>query len=233
VPQAVSSWPSECNVLPSKLIGGTRCGSIYMKLAKRQGTKSTIRFSAQLSRPTATEKIGSWVSLTLPKNASAKLPSRGMTTVEGTIDGFPFRAALEPNSKGSQLLRVNKDMQDAARADAGDTVTVEITRAGEEPETRVPTDLRKALAATPLAQASWADITPIARRDWIIWISSAKQPETRSRRIEKACAMLASGKRRVCCFGGINWLMKNHGTTGGICLQLPKSESAARKGKSA
>jgi uncharacterized protein DUF1905 len=130
-----------------------------MKLAKLQETKATIRFSAKLFRPKATEKIGSWTLLILPKNASAKLPSRGMTMVEGTINGFPFRAALEPNGKGSHWLRVNKAMHDAG-ADAGDTVTVEITRAGEEPETRVPMDLRKALAAAPLAQALWADITP-------------------------------------------------------------------------
>ena len=184
-----------------------------MKLAKQQETKSSIRFSAKLFRRKANENIGSWTLLTLPKNASGELPSRGMTMVEGTINGFPFRAALEPNGKGSHWLRVNKAMHDAAGADAGDTVTVEITRAGEEPETRVPMDLRKALAAAPLAQALWADITPIARRDWILWISSAKQPETRRRRIEKACAMLASGKRRVCCFGGIKWLMKNHATS--------------------
>src|SRR5580700_10586033 len=149
-----------------------------MKLAKRQETKSTIRFSARLFRPQATEKIGSWTLLTLPKNASAKLASRGTTMVEGTINGFPFRSALEPNGKGSHWLRVNKTMRDAAGADDVDTVTVEITRAGEEPESRVPMDLRKALAATPLAQAGWMDITPMARRDWIFSISSAKQPET-------------------------------------------------------
>ena len=194
-------------------------------MPKREENKSTIRFSAKLFRPKATENIGLWTLLTLPKNASAKLPSRGMTIVEGTINGFPFRAALEPNGKGSHWLRVNKAMHDAAGADAGDTVTVEITRAGEEPETRVPIDLRKTLAAAPLAQALWADITPIARRDWILWISSAKQPETRRNRVEKACAMLASGKRRVCCFGGIKWLMKNHATSGGIWLQLPNSKN--------
>jgi hypothetical protein len=138
-------------------------GDVY-QMAKRQENKSTIRFSAKLFRPKATENIGSWTILTLPKNASAKLPSRGMTMVEGTINGFPFRAALEPNGKGSHWLRVNKAMHDAAGADAGDTVTVEITRAGEEPETRLPMDLRKALAAAPLAQALWTDITPIARR---------------------------------------------------------------------
>ena len=196
-----------------------------MKIAKVKEAKSTIRFSAKLLRPKAAEKIGSWTLLTLPKNASAKLPSRGMTMVEGTINGFPFRAALEPQGKASHWLRVNKALHDAAGADAVDTVTVEITRAGEEPEIRVPMDLRKALAAAPQAQALWADITPIARRDWILWISSAKQPETRRRRIEKACAMLASGKRRVCCFGGIKWLMKNHATSGGIWLQLPPSKN--------
>jgi hypothetical protein len=143
-----------------------------------------------------------------------------MTMVEGTINSLPFRAALEPNGKGSHGLRVNKAMHDAAGTDAGDTVTVEITRAGEEPEIRVPADLRQALAAAPPAQASWADITPLARRDWIFSISTARQPETRRRRIEKACDMLASGKRRLCCFPGIKWLMKktqNHAECGFHC----------------
>src|ERR1700674_4358654 len=153
-----------------------------MKLAKLQETKSTIRFSAKLFRPKATEKIGSWTLLTLPRNASAKLPSRGMTMVEGTINGFPFRAALEPNGKGSHWLRVNKTLHDVAGADAGDTGTVEIARAGEEPEIRIPMDLRQALAAAPRAQALWASITPIARRDWIFSISTARQLETRRRR---------------------------------------------------
>jgi hypothetical protein len=194
-----------------------------MKLAKAPKTSSTIRFSAALFPPTATEKIASWTLLTLPRNASAKLPSRGMTMVEATINAFPFRAALEPDGKGSHSLKVNQTMLDAVGADAGDTVTVEITRVGEEPEHRVPMDLLKALAADPRAQASWADITPMARRDWIFSISTAKQPETRRRRIEKACDMLASGKRRLCCFPGIKWLMKENAKSCGMWLPLPKS----------
>jgi uncharacterized protein YdeI (YjbR/CyaY-like superfamily) len=72
--------------------------------------------------------------------------------------------------------------------------------AGEESKPRVPTDLRKALAATARAKAQWRDLRPIARRDFISWIESAKQPETRRRRIERACSMLAAGKRRPCCY---------------------------------
>jgi uncharacterized protein YdeI (YjbR/CyaY-like superfamily) len=66
--------------------------------------------------------------------------------------------------------------------------------AGEE--LRVPTDLRKALAVTPMAKAQWSDLTPIERRDFISWMDSAKHPETHRRRIEKACSKLAAGKRR-------------------------------------
>ena len=195
-----------------------------MKPATLRETKSTIRFRATLFPPRANENTESWI-LTLPKNASAKLPSRGMTMVEGTINSFPFRAALEPDGKGSHCLTVNKSMRDAAGADAVDTVTLEITRAGEEPEMRVPPDLRKALAAAPLAQEGWEDITPMARRDWIFSISSAKQPETRRRRIEKACDMLASGKRRLCCFPGIKWMMKENAKSCGMWLPLPNSQN--------
>src|SRR5204863_10142734 len=70
--------------------------------------------------------------------------------------------------------------------------------AGEE--LRLPTDLGKAFAAAPKAKAQWKDLTPIARRDFISWIDSAKQEETRRRRIERACSMLAAGKRRPCCY---------------------------------
>jgi hypothetical protein len=163
-------------------------------------TVSKIRFKAKLFRPLEGEKGESWTFLTLPKDASAKLPSRGMTAIEGTINGFAFQAVLEPDGQKSHWLRVDRKLGEAAGADAGDVVTLEIAPAADEPEPTVPADLRKALAAAPKARALWSDITPIARRDWILWITSAKQAETRERRIKNACSMLAAGKRRVCCF---------------------------------
>ncbi|MDB5204755.1 MAG: rane protein [Candidatus Taylorbacteria bacterium] len=75
-------------------------------------------------------------------------------------------------------------------------------------EIKVPLDLDKALKAHPKAFAQWKDNTPLARRDWVLWLDTAKKEETRVRRIEKAISMLSSGKKRICCFGGINWLIK-------------------------
>ncbi len=162
---------------------------------------SKIRFSATLFRPAATAKAVSWTFLTLPKEASAKLPSRAMTSVEGTLNTFPFRATLEPDGQGGHWLKVDRKMREAAGAIAGDVVMLEIAPVAEEPEPRVPADLRIALAAAqPKVRDVWSDITPIARRDFVHWIVSAKQAATRARRIENACDMLAKGKRRPCCF---------------------------------
>ncbi|MEP6775695.1 MAG: YdeI/OmpD-associated family protein [Chloroflexota bacterium] len=159
---------------------------------------STIRFEAELFR------IGSWTILRLPKSASAQLPSRGMTMVEGTINGsingFPFQAPLEPDGKGSHWLRVDETMRAAAGADAGDTVMLEIEPAKEWTEPQVPEDLKSALEADPQAQSLWLDITTMARWDWIRWISATAQQETRRRRIEVAFSKLKSGMRRPCCF---------------------------------
>lgn len=158
-----------------------------------------IEFSARLLRP-ASAKGATWSFLLLPKTASAKLPTRSMTTVEGTINGHAFRATLEPDGQKGHWLKVTGRMRAAAQAEVGDEVRLAIRPSTRELEPKVPADLRKALAAAPKAKALWSDITPVARRDWILWIVSAKQAMTRARRIAGACDMLAKGKRRVCCF---------------------------------
>lgn len=69
-----------------------------------------------------------------------------------------------------------------------------------EPEMKVPSDLRKALVVAPSVETQWKDITPVARRDFITWIESAKQDGTRKRRIEVARSKLLKGDRRPCCY---------------------------------
>lgn len=158
-----------------------------------------IRFKAKLSRP-ASPKNATWTFLVLPKEASAKLPTRAMTTVEGTLGGVSFKATLEPDGDGSHWLKVPKALREAAGAEAGDTVELEIAPSDKQMESSVPADLRQALAANPAAKATWDATTTVARRDWIAWMTSGKKAETRDKRLHAAMDMLGSGKKRVCCF---------------------------------
>ena len=130
-------------------------------------TSSTIRFKAKLHRPKMTEAV-SWTFLNLPKTASAKLPSRGMTSVEGTFDDIDFQATLEPDGQGGHWLKVDEMLRESAGAQPGDSVTLEIAPMAVEPEPEMPDDFRHAIATAPRkASETWEDITAVARRDWI------------------------------------------------------------------
>ena len=157
-------------------------------------------FETKLLRPAKPGKDDSWAFLVLPKTASDTLPRRGRTSVEGTINGHPFQATLEPDGQLSHWLRVSRELREAAHARIGEVVTVQIVPADPEPEPQPPDDLQQALAACPAAKSAWNDTTTIARLDWIHWVESAKQVKTRKSRVENACDMLSSGKKRVCCF---------------------------------
>lgn len=67
---------------------------------------------------------------------------------------------------------------------------------------QAPPDFKTAILGSPAAIATWGDITPLARNEWICWVTSAKKDDTRARRIRIMCENLAEGKRRPCCWPG-------------------------------
>ena len=162
-------------------------------------TSSKIVFEATLFRP-AGEPGADWTFLNLPLEASKRLPSRSMASVEGSLNGLPFTATLDPDGRGGHWLKVEPKLREAAGIKAGDRVALEIAPVDVEPEPEVPEELREALEAVPGAKEVWLDITSIARRDWVQWVTSGKKAETRVKRIDVACSKLAAGKRRPCCF---------------------------------
>jgi hypothetical protein len=136
----------------------------------------------------------------LPKEISAKLPSRGQVMVKGSINGFEIHTALEPDGDWSHWLHVDKNMQKSAKINVGDTVKLAIESTKDWPEPDNPIDWQAALDADPEVKAKLARVTPMARWEWIRWINSTNNPETRKRRIEVSRSKLRAGERRPCCF---------------------------------
>lgn len=70
------------------------------------------------------------------------------------------------------------------------------------PVHKIPTDFKEAIQAKAAIQAAWRKITPLARNEWICWVTSAKKPETRIKRIKQAQEQLVEGQSRPCCWPG-------------------------------
>ncbi|WP_154222716.1 YdeI/OmpD-associated family protein [Marinicella rhabdoformis] len=159
----------------------------------------TSFFEGTLLRPADCGDQKAWAFVVLPKKVSDTLPRRGRTSVEGTLNDYPFQARLEPDGHLSHWLKVTTEMMDAA-ATTGDSVAISLAPVKKEPEPDLPSDLSEALASDPQAMITWQKTSTLARVDWIHWIESAKQSTTRGKRVLNGCEMLASGNKRVCCF---------------------------------
>lgn len=66
----------------------------------------------------------------------------------------------------------------------------------------VPEDLNTLLNANPNLRAQWDSLTPLARNEWICWVTIVKKPETRLQHLDRLSVDLMEGKRRPCCWPG-------------------------------
>ncbi len=67
---------------------------------------------------------------------------------------------------------------------------------------RLPADLHEALASDSKAMKLWESLTPLARNEWICWVTFVKQDKTRKEHIQRTTRELKEGMRRPCCWLG-------------------------------
>lgn len=66
----------------------------------------------------------------------------------------------------------------------------------------VPVDLRTALTNDAKARALWESLTPLARNEWICWVTFVKKEDTRKEHVVRTVQELKEGMRRPCCWLG-------------------------------
>ena len=67
---------------------------------------------------------------------------------------------------------------------------------------KIPSDLRFALISDAKALGVWEDLTPLARNEWICWVTFVKKDETRKNHVKRTISELREGIRRPCCWLG-------------------------------
>ena len=126
------------------------------------------------------------VRLCIPPDQSARLGTARLLPASITINGHHVRTTLHKMASG-YLMAVNAELRHLLGVQAGDTLHITA-----EPDTAprtidVPDDLAAALHAAGKT-AAFEALTPFRRTEITKSVTSAKQPQTRARRIAQAVA---------------------------------------------
>jgi uncharacterized protein YdeI (YjbR/CyaY-like superfamily) len=121
------------------------------------------------------------------------------------IDDERYMQLFTPRKAGSAWSKINKErvarlVEDGLMTPAG-LAKIEAARRDGSWEhldaveaLEMPADLESALAVHPEARRYFEAFAPSTRRGLLYWVTSAKRPETRARRIEETVRLAGEGK---------------------------------------
>lgn len=115
--------------------------------------------------------------------------------VVATVNGYTWRTTVM-RMGGEFMLGLNRAVREAAGAEAGDRVEVNLELDTAPREVEVPQALADALAADRDAREAFDRLAYTHRKEYARWIEEAKRDETRKRRLAQALEMLREGRTR-------------------------------------
>jgi hypothetical protein len=113
--------------------------------------------------------------------------------VVATVNGYSWRTTVT-RMGGEFLVGLNREVREAARAEAGDTVEVILELDAAPRKVEVPEALAAALSRDPKAREAFDRLAFTHRKEYARWVAEAKREETRERRVAKALELLREGK---------------------------------------
>jgi len=67
---------------------------------------------------------------------------------------------------------------------------------------KVPKDISNVLSESKKIRDIWNNLTPLARNEWICYVTIVKKSETRIEHVKRLQDDLIKGKKRPCCWPG-------------------------------
>ena len=147
-----------------------------------------FRSTVELGGKTAT-------GIEVPADVVEALGAGKRPAVTVTVGPHTYRTTVAPMA-GKYYIPLSAENRGAAGVEADDDVEVDIDLDTEPRVMEAPPDLAQALSLDEEAQDFFDTLSYSHRRAYVDWITSAKKPETRERRIGQAVEMLADRRKR-------------------------------------
>ncbi len=133
--------------------------------------------------------------ISFPYDVPKIFGTRGQVKVKVTFDGYPYRGILSIMGGGKHAILVRKDVRQAIEKEIGDEVNVVVEQDLEERIVDMPKPLQDLLKKKAKAKAFFDSLSFTNRKEYALWIASAKREETRIKRLEATLAKLIAGKK--------------------------------------
>ena len=114
--------------------------------------------------------------------------------VKAYFDGVEYRGSVV-RMGGIYVLGLTQEIRKKIAKDFGDSVEVVLEKDEEERTVEIPSDFLEALNQSPMAKETYEKLSYTARKEYAVWITEAKRPETRQSRLLQAIERLNQGKR--------------------------------------
>jgi hypothetical protein len=124
-----------------------------------------------------------FLGVKLPPRSVQFFGTRAQVSVEGTVNGQPFRGLAFPSADGTHFLNLNATMRKVLAISEGDRVEFIIGRRAPAAVHVMPRELARALASEPGARNWWAHLHAGQRRTALRFIGGAKSADVRSWRV--------------------------------------------------
>jgi hypothetical protein len=130
----------------------------------------------------------------IPNDLVASFGAGKRPAVVATVNGIEVRTRIMVYG-GQSLIGLSKAFRAEHELHPGQDVELTIALDQAPREIELPADFAEALAADPEAQAAFDRLSFTNRKEYAVWIDSAKRADTRQRRLAEAPAMLKGGRK--------------------------------------
>jgi hypothetical protein len=131
--------------------------------------------------------------IAIPFNVEKVYGTKGHVKVKASFDGYPYRGIIANMGTGCHIIGVRKDIRKAIGKNVGDKIKVVLELDTVERTVELPDDLKRILEKSKQAKLFFDSLSYTNRKEYALWITSAKKIETREKRLNETVEKLLKG----------------------------------------
>jgi len=162
-------------------------------MTKAKKNPGIITFEGTIKQ--SDRSTNSWAWIEFPYDLKELYGIGNLVPAIMNFDSIEYKGSIAKMGGKYPMLLIRRDILALLNKKKGDSVHVVVTLDDKPREIEVPPELKRLLSKHPEAKEYYESLTYTHQKEYAQWIGSAKKPETRERRVNKAIEMMLDKKK--------------------------------------